>query len=115
VTGSGVVPASTVRWNSSNRTTTFVSATQLTATILAADIASGGRTVTALRLDSNAPGIWDTTTENIWWALGVATSLDGALLNAPGTMAVNFPWSMTAASSSSPPTFRTPSSCRAGP
>jgi hypothetical protein len=53
--------------------------------------ASGGRTVTALRLDSNAPGIWDTTKGNVWWVLGVAPTLDGALLNAPGTMAVNFP------------------------
>ncbi|MBI1728953.1 MAG: Ig-like domain-containing protein, partial [Candidatus Rokubacteria bacterium] len=40
VTGSGFVPASTVRWNGSSRTTTFVSATRLTATIPAADIAA---------------------------------------------------------------------------
>ena len=40
VTGSGFVPASVVQWNGGNRTTTFVSATQLTATILAADLAS---------------------------------------------------------------------------
>jgi hypothetical protein len=53
--------------------------------------ASGGRTVTGLRLDSNAPGVWDTTSGNPWWVLGVATTLDGALLNAPGTMGVNFP------------------------
>src|SRR5207244_10983217 len=59
----------------------------LTATLSA----SGGRTVTALRLDSNAPGIWDTTSATGYWVLGVAASLDGALLNAPGTMAVNFP------------------------
>src|SRR5258705_428053 len=53
--------------------------------------ALGGRTVTGLRLDSDAPGIWDTTSGNGWWVLGVATTLDGALLNAPGTMVVNFP------------------------
>jgi hypothetical protein len=40
VTGSGFVPASVVRWNGSSRATTFVNATQLTATILAADLAS---------------------------------------------------------------------------
>jgi Bacterial Ig domain len=40
VTGSGFVSGSTVRWNGSSRTTTFVSATQLRATILAADLAS---------------------------------------------------------------------------
>jgi hypothetical protein len=34
------VSGSTVRWNGSSRTTTFVSATQLRATILAADLAS---------------------------------------------------------------------------
>src|SRR5439155_17781808 len=42
VTGSGFVPASTVRWNGAARTTTFVSATQLTAAIPAADLASQG-------------------------------------------------------------------------
>jgi subtilisin family serine protease len=52
--------------------------------------ASGGRTVTGLRLDSNAPGTWDTRGSG-FWVLAVAPTLDGALLNAPGTMAVNFP------------------------
>ena len=42
VNGSSFVSGSTVRWNNSNRTTTFVSANQLTATINAADIASSG-------------------------------------------------------------------------
>jgi hypothetical protein len=53
--------------------------------------ASGGRTVTALRLDSDAPGIWDTDSTTYFWVLAVAPSLDGSVLNAPGTMAVNFP------------------------
>ncbi|MER3465584.1 MAG: hypothetical protein C4329_15405, partial [Chitinophagaceae bacterium] len=38
VNGTNFTNASTVRWNGSNRTTTFVSATQLTAAITAADI-----------------------------------------------------------------------------
>ena len=42
VTGSGFVSGSVVRWNGANRTTTFVSATQLTASITAADIATAG-------------------------------------------------------------------------
>jgi len=63
----------------------------LDGTLTATLSASGGRTVTALRLDSNAPGVWDTTSATGYWVLGVAASLDGALLNAPGTMAVNFP------------------------
>ena len=53
--------------------------------------ASGGRTVTALRLQSSAPGNWDAWSATAYWVLGVARSLDGALLNAPATMAVNFP------------------------
>jgi hypothetical protein len=53
--------------------------------------APGGRTVTALRLDSSAPGTWDTSSDTGFFALAVAPSLDGAILNAPGTMAVNFP------------------------
>ena len=42
VTGSGFVSGSTVQWNGAARTTTFVSATQLTAAIPASDIASPG-------------------------------------------------------------------------
>ena len=42
VTGSGFVPGSTVEWNNSPRITTMVSATQLTATIYASDIATMG-------------------------------------------------------------------------
>jgi hypothetical protein len=63
----------------------------LDGTLTATLSASGGRTVTSLRLDSNAPGVWDTTSATGYWVLGVAASLDGALLNAPGTMAVNVP------------------------
>ena len=59
----------------------------LTATLSA----SGGRTVTALQLDSDAPGTWDTSSDTGFWALAVASSLDGPLLNIPGTMAVSFP------------------------
>ena len=42
VTGTNFVSTSTVRWNGSNRTTTFVSATKVTAAITAADIATAG-------------------------------------------------------------------------
>ncbi len=42
VNGSNFVSGSTVRWNGSNRTTAFVSASQLTASIPASDIASPG-------------------------------------------------------------------------
>ena len=63
----------------------------LDGTLTATLSAPGGRTVTGLRLDSSAPGTWDTTSESIFWALGTATTLDGPLLNAPGSLAVNFP------------------------
>ena len=42
VTGANFVSGATVRWNGGNRTTTFVSASQLTAAIPAADIAGAG-------------------------------------------------------------------------
>lgn len=42
VNGSGFVSTSVVRWNGSARTTTFVSGTQLRASILASDVAAGG-------------------------------------------------------------------------
>jgi hypothetical protein len=54
VNGSGFVAQSVVRWNGSDRATTFVSDTQLTATILAADIATPGSA--ALTVFSPAPG-----------------------------------------------------------
>ena len=63
----------------------------LDGTLTATLSASGGRAVTGLRLDSDAPGTWDTSSATGYWVLAVAPSLDGALLNTPGTMAVNFP------------------------
>ncbi|MGH7185140.1 MAG: IPT/TIG domain-containing protein, partial [Pseudomonadota bacterium] len=42
VTGTGFVNSSVVRWNGGDRVTTFISATQLTAAITAADIAAAG-------------------------------------------------------------------------
>jgi len=63
----------------------------LDGTLTAALSASGGRTITSLRLDSDGPGTWDTKVGSSFWVLGVASSLDGAILNSTGTMAVNFP------------------------
>ena len=40
--------------------------------------AAGGKTVTGLQLQSSAGGgLWDTSSATGYWALGVATSLDG--------------------------------------
>jgi hypothetical protein len=63
----------------------------LDGTLTATLSAPGGRTVTDVRLDSDGPGIWDTSSASEYWVLAVAQAIDGALLNAPGTMAVNFP------------------------
>lgn len=54
VNGSGFVATSVVRWNGTNRTTAFVSATQLTAPITAADIAAAG--VAQVTVQTPAPG-----------------------------------------------------------
>lgn len=54
VSGSGFVPGSVVRWNGVDRATTYVSAVELQATILAVDVASAGSaTVTVF---NPAPG-----------------------------------------------------------
>jgi hypothetical protein len=54
VFGTGFVPDSVVRWNGSNRTTTFISSTELRAAIAASDITTtGNRTVTVF---TPAPG-----------------------------------------------------------
>ena len=54
VNGTGFVSSSVVRWNGSNRTTTYVSSTQLTAAITAADIATAG--TASVTVFNPAPG-----------------------------------------------------------
>jgi uncharacterized protein (TIGR03437 family) len=54
VNGTGFVNGSAVRWNGANRTTAFVSATQLTAAITAADIATAG--AASVTVVNSAPG-----------------------------------------------------------
>lgn len=54
VTGSGFVNGSTVMWNGSTRSTTFVSATTLNATIAAADVASAA--TASITVSTPAPG-----------------------------------------------------------
>ena len=52
--------------------------------------ASGGRTITRLKLQTTTGGSWDTVASTTDWLLGVATSVDGPLINNATTMAVNF-------------------------
>jgi hypothetical protein len=52
--------------------------------------ATGGRTITGLRLESLKRGIWDTNASSPYWALAVAATLDGVLMNNASSMAVKF-------------------------
>ncbi len=54
VNGTNFINASTVNWNGTSRTTTFVSATQITAAITAADIAASG--TAQITVTNPAPG-----------------------------------------------------------
>jgi hypothetical protein len=54
VNGTGFVSGATVQFNGANRTTTFVSSTQVTAAILAADIATAG--TASVTVTNPAPG-----------------------------------------------------------
>ncbi|MFZ1930423.1 MAG: hypothetical protein WAU50_14895, partial [Candidatus Sulfotelmatobacter sp.] len=59
VNGAGFVPASVVNWNASPRATTFVSSSQLTAKILASDIATAS-TAAVTVVNPNPGGISNT-------------------------------------------------------
>jgi hypothetical protein len=54
VNGTNFIPSSKIRWNGANRTTTFVSSNQLSATISAADIAVSG--TASVTVYNPAPG-----------------------------------------------------------
>ena len=54
VSGTNFVPGASVAWNGDNRTTTFVSSTQLTAQILASDLSTAGNV--AVTVSNPAPG-----------------------------------------------------------
>src|SRR5438552_17621257 len=61
----------------------------LDATLTATLTGAAGRPVTRVRLQSSRQGFWDTSAGTVDWALGVAGTLDGPLLNDATTMAVN--------------------------
>src|SRR5204863_1917318 len=59
-------------------------------TLTATLSASGGRTITALTLQSTGPGTWDTDGNSSFWALGVATALDAVpFVNNPASTAMS--------------------------
>ena len=95
VTVSNTPPALTLTFNGKTRDrvgqgNTFLTADGALDGVLTATLSGGRRTLTTLRLDSSGPGTWDTDGATAFWALGVASAVDGALLNDPSTMAVNF-------------------------
>ena len=65
VTGSGFISSSVVRWNGDNRTTAFVSSTQLDASIVASDIGSASTTQTTVFNPSPGGGISNARTFSI--------------------------------------------------
>jgi hypothetical protein len=87
VNGTNFVNGSTVTWNGSSRTTTFVSSSQLTATILAADIATAG-TATVGVTTSSAPAVSNTQTFTIGGAAQPALA-QTALLSDFGNVCTN--------------------------
>jgi len=75
VTGSRFISSSKVRWNGSDRTTTFVSATQLTAAIRASDIASSGTATVTVFNPSPGGGTSGAKTLDILSGVPVLSSL----------------------------------------
>ena len=75
VNGSGLVPGAVVFWNGASRTTTYVSQTQLTAAITAADIASSGTASVTVSNPSPGGGLSSAFTA----AIDTASSSSGAV------------------------------------
>jgi hypothetical protein len=65
VTGSNIISGSVVRWNGSDRVTTFVSTTQLTAAITVADIATAGTAQVTVFTPAPGGGVSDAKTFTI--------------------------------------------------
>jgi hypothetical protein len=84
VNGSGFVPSSVVRWNGGTRSTTFVSGTELQASITAADIAAAGSVPVTVVTPAPGGGTSTALTFTITAASPVATTLSPATTVAGG-------------------------------
>ena len=100
VSGSNFVDGAVVRWNGSDRTTTFVNSTQLQATISAADIATAGTASVTVFNPTPGGGTSNAVTLNIH------IPLDSVTLAGPTSGAINATYAFTA--SISPVTATTP-------
>lgn len=76
VTGSGFVQTSTVQWNGSARTTTYVNGGQLTASILASDVASADPATVTVVNGAPGGGTSDPQTFTITYLAPTLTSLN---------------------------------------
>jgi len=92
VNGSGFVPVSVVRWNGSDRTTTYVSSAQLTADIPAADIATADTALVTVFNPAPGGGTSSSRTFTINNPVPAVSSLSPTNANAGGaafTLTVN--------------------------
>lgn len=86
VNGGGFVSKTVVQWNGSNRTTTFVSDTQVTASITAADIATAGR-VFIQTVNPNPPSGGNGLSNTLAFIINPASNPVPAAATAPGPAA----------------------------
>jgi subtilisin len=107
VNGNGFVPASVVRWNGNPRSTTFVSSTQLTASIGASDVAFSG----TAQVTVNSPSPGGGTSGTATFVIGAAPTLTvNATSVAPGasvtvtlTNGMGGPWDWLALAAANSP------------
>ena len=85
VTGTNFVSGSKVQWNGANRTTTYVSSTQLTAAILATDIATAGTAPVTVANPTPGGGTSGSKTFTINNPMPTTTSLSPSSNNPGGT------------------------------
>src|SRR6185503_11613719 len=84
VTGTNFAASSVVRWNGTGRTTTFVSATQLTAAIAAADVAAQGTASVTVFTPTPGGGTSAARTFTINAPVPTLSTLTPASVTAPG-------------------------------
>jgi hypothetical protein len=95
VTGTNFVSGSVVQWNSSGRATTFVSATQLTATILASDIATAGTASVTVLNPSPGGGTSGALTFTIYPTIAISSVNPGSITLVQGGSAQSVEVSLT--------------------
>ena len=88
VAGSNFAAGSTVQWNGANRSTTFSSSSQLTATIPASDIAAGG-TAQVRVMNPGGGGVSNAMTFTILGSPSLSVNATSVLAGTPVTVTLN--------------------------